>query len=92
LILARCLEQFADVEMALKRYETARIDRTSRVVHGSAENGKRFHNNTLRDAAQAQTYVDAEWEEGRVAERYDWLFRYDATTVPLGDASLKEAV
>ena len=92
LILARCLEQFGEVETALQRYEAARIERTSRVVRGSAENGKRFHNNTLRNAAQAQAYVDAEWEQGRVEERYDWLFRYDATTVPLGDAPLKEAV
>jgi salicylate hydroxylase len=92
LILARCLEQSPDVETALKRYEAARIDRTSRVVRGSAENGKRFHNNTLRDAVQAQAYVDAEWEESCVAERYDWLFRYDATTVPLGEAPLMEAV
>jgi salicylate hydroxylase len=92
LILARCLEQFADVETALKRYEAARIDRTSRVVRGSAENGKRFHSNTLKDASQAQAYVDAEWEEGRVEERYDWLFRYDPTTVSLDETPLKEAV
>jgi salicylate hydroxylase len=85
LVLARCLEQFGDVETALKRYEAARIERTGRIVRGSAENGRRFHNNSLRDAAQAQAYVDAEWEEGRVAERYDWLFQYDATTAPLDE-------
>ena len=92
LILARCLEQFPDVETAFKRYEAARIERTSRVVRGSAENGKRFHNSTLRDAAQAQAYVDTEWEEGRVAERYDWLFRYDATAVSLDETPQKNAI
>lgn len=92
LVLARCLERFADVETALKRYEAVRIERTSRVVRGSAENGKRFHNNSLKDAAQAQAYVDAEWDEAKVAERYDWLFEYDATTAPLDEAAARGAV
>jgi salicylate hydroxylase len=91
LVLARCLEEFADVETALKRYESARIERTARIVRGSAENGRRFHNNSLKDAAQAQAYVDAEWDEARVAERYDWLFEYDATAAPLGEIAVEGA-
>jgi salicylate hydroxylase len=83
LVLARCLEAYDDVPAALRAYEAARIERTSRVVRGSAENGRRFHNNTLSDAAQAERYVDVEWQEKKVEERYDWLFRYDATTVAI---------
>jgi salicylate hydroxylase len=42
---------------------------------------KRFHNPMLRDERQAQSYVESEWQEDRVTERYDWVFRYDATRV-----------
>lgn len=82
-ILARCLSAFDSVDVALQRYEQARIERTTRIVRGSAENGERFHNKKLGEAAEAQRFVDTEWAKQQVDDRYDWLFRYDVTSVSL---------
>ena len=82
-ILARCLAEPGDVPWALSRYEEARRERTRKVVEGSAANAKRFHNPQLADPSEAKKYVDREWEPGRIAERYEWLFRYDVTQVPV---------
>jgi salicylate hydroxylase len=81
-VLARCLAQIDAVE-ALQRYEAARRGRTRRAVEGSAANLHRFHNRALADPAAARDFVEREWADGRIAERYEWLFTYDATTVPL---------
>jgi salicylate hydroxylase len=83
-ILGRCLSQLdGDVSARLMRYEEARRDRTRRAVEGSAGNIQRFHNPALADPVKGREYVDREWAGPRVAERYEWLFRYDVTTVPV---------
>lgn len=76
-MLARCINQYAgNLELALKRYEDARIERTSRIVRGSSENARRFHNPALASLDGAIQYVEREWAEERVRERYHWLFDY----------------
>jgi salicylate hydroxylase len=83
-ILARALQAAGgDIGQGLTRYERARMERTAKVVLGSAENARRFHNPALAEPAGAQEYVDREWSEERVKIRYEWLFTYDVTAVPV---------
>jgi salicylate hydroxylase len=82
-VLARALAAHDDVPAALARYEAARHARTTRMVEGSAANAKRFHNPELAHSAGARAYVDREWTEARVRERYEWLFDYDVDAVPV---------
>jgi salicylate hydroxylase len=82
-ILARSLSEYAEPKVALAHYEAARRERTRQAVEGSAANSKRFHNPKLADPAEAKKYVDSEWTDERIADRYEWLFRYDPTTVPV---------
>jgi salicylate hydroxylase len=81
-VLARCLASH-EVETALQRYEVARRERTRRTVEGSAANIHRFHNRTLADPEEGRRFIDREWASQRIADRYEWLFRYDATTVQI---------
>jgi salicylate hydroxylase len=83
MVLARCLAAYDDAEGALARYQAARVERTGKLVRGANEMAKRFHNPALADAAGARAYVDAQWNEATVKQRYDWIFQYDATTVPI---------
>jgi salicylate hydroxylase len=82
-VLARCLDASADIRSALQRYEKARVERTARIVRGSAENTSRFHNPALGSEAGAAAYVEREFQPEKVRQRYDWLYEYDALTVPL---------
>ena len=83
IILARVLDMGVDVPSALVRYENARLERTARIVRGSADNTKRFHNPALGSAEGATDYIEREFEPAKVRARYDWLYEYDALTVPV---------
>jgi len=81
-VLARCLEASGkDYATAFKRYEMARIPRTTRIVEGSTAAKNRFHDRRLADDEAADRYIALEWTEARTKERYDWLFTYNALEV-----------
>ncbi len=83
-VLGRSLEKYAEApSLALEKYEAARIERTTQIVLRSTENGRRFHNPALASTEGAAAYVDREWAEVKVRERYDWLFRYNVDEVPV---------
>jgi len=81
MVVARCLSAFDDAETALAHYDAARVGRTAMLVRGANEMAKRFHNPALANAAGAKAYVDAQWNEATIKQRYDWIFEYDATRV-----------
>jgi salicylate hydroxylase len=83
MVLARCLSACRDAETALACYQRARVERTAKLVLGANDSAKRFHNPALASAQGAQAYVDEQWSEERVRQRYDWIFKYDATTVAI---------
>jgi len=83
MVLARCLEAFDDVPEALRHYEVARLERTSRIVLGSLENASRYHNPQLADPVQAEEFMAREFAPRAVSNRYDWLYEYDALSVPI---------
>ena len=61
----------------------ARVTRTAKLVRGANDMANRFHNPALADANGAKAYVDAQWNETTVKQRYDWIFEYDATSVAI---------
>lgn len=83
-LLARALKECdGDIASATKAYENARVERTTKIVQGANENATRFHNPQLAHAEGATAYVDREWNEERVKQRYEWLFEYNAETLTL---------
>lgn len=82
MVVTRCLDHYVDPVDAFRAFEAMRLERTGRIVAGSAAQAQRFHNPAYVEADTAAEIIDREWAPERVRERYDWLFRYDPLTQP----------
>jgi len=82
-VLARALSEYADPAEALKRYEAARIERTTKMVRGATANTGRFHARELATPEGADAYMAREFSAVPIADRYDWLYAYDAVNAPI---------
>jgi salicylate hydroxylase len=87
-VLARCLERWrSEPNIALKRYEALRRERATQIVHASEEMARTYHNKALANPRDAETYINTNWHPDKVGARYDWIYGYDAVTVPLSEPS-----
>jgi salicylate hydroxylase len=84
-VLARCLElgDAADTAASLQRYSQARAERGAKTVDSSLGMQYVFHNDALAKPDTAIPYVNQNWSVASMKERYDWLFGYDANSVPV---------
>ena len=82
-ILARCLEAERADAGRVAALRGLRLERTTRVVLGSAANTKHLHNAVLADPVEARRYMAREYPPDRGRTLYDWLFEYDAMTAPI---------
>jgi salicylate hydroxylase len=76
-VLMRALAQEPELAAALQLYQRNRIPRTSRIVHQSTENRRRYH-------LGSQAAIRAEFSGPREgADRNKWLYSYNPLTVEL---------
>lgn len=81
-VLARCLGEYA-TEEALRHYEGARRERTSKVAQGSANMQRTFHHPDLAHEPAAARYIETQWSPAASKARFDWIYQYDARTAPI---------
>jgi salicylate hydroxylase len=81
MILARCLEASDTITEALERYQTSRLDRTSRIVHSSFDRISRF-GTELATPDQVKAFIERQ-SASMLGAAYDWMHQYDATTTPV---------
>ena len=83
-VLARCLDAYADVADALQVYQDSRMSRSAKVVLESAGNRDLYR---IEDEEEMRRAFQ---QKNMSKSRSEWLFSYDALTVPLDDSRVRE--
>jgi salicylate hydroxylase len=79
-VLAACIAAHAEEPAAaFAAYEGERRARTAAVVQRSVATRGKAIDRAFATAAGAAAHIEREWRRERVTERYDWIYRYDAT-------------
>ena len=79
-VVAACLEKYFESPIvAFERYEGIRRTRAASVVQKSHENRRQVFSSVLAEESQIAASVKSEWQQVRVNERLDWLYKYDVT-------------
>lgn len=83
-VLARCIEERPnDLAKAFQTYQGLRLDRTGNVVNSAIGMLPIFHNKALSTVETAGDYIKTQWSPEVSKARFDWIYQYDATAVPL---------
>ena len=83
-VLAACLEKyFSDPSRAFARYEEIRRERTAMVVRKAQENRAMAFEPRLADKDAVGEAIARDWQQVRLKERLDWLYKYDATAIAI---------
>ena len=81
-VLAGCIAKHdGDPAAVFGAYETERRARTAAVVERSVSTRGKAIDRAFARADTAAAHIEREWRAERVTERYDWIYRYDATAV-----------
>jgi salicylate hydroxylase len=79
-VLAACIARHAGAHAAaFGAYEAERRERTAAIVRRSLQTRSNAVNRAFANADTTEAHIEREWRYERVTERYDWIYRYDAT-------------
>jgi salicylate hydroxylase len=80
-VLAKCLSNTSLTKTDLQAYQDMRKKRVERIISVAEGNAWKYHLTfpPLRWAAHRTMWAMSQVMPGRMVEKFDWIYRYDAT-------------